>query len=266
MSDYRDKMKRRLEYKGMDEGQSLQSNATEFANKKFTQSPSYRRMGVKSFKQPDLTEIDARVMTIERMGDIREILFRPYEEVDVGAYLTFDNDIWLVYDKFGSAQAGKSKVLVEKCTEKLRWKDADENYFEEYCVASATQLGSKANQGKNALEWNKFDVRLPLGQIFIFVERNDKTKQVAMSQRFILGSNVYEVTGYDDVTSISADGYGYIQITVSVTTKRDADDFDKKIAFNKYAEDLTVIPEETDMKMLTTSEETKEKPQGGRIW
>lgn len=243
MSDYRDKAKRRMNARGDHEGESIHRNAVEFANKNFHKSPTYRRMKVKSFKRPELKEIDARVMSIERMGDIREILFRPYEGVDVGCYLTFDENTYLVYDMYGSIDAGKVKVLAEKCTEKLRWKDGNGDYFEEYCVASATQLGSKANQGKNALEWNKFDVRLPLGQIFVFVERNNKTKSLKLSQRFILGSNAYEVTGVDDVTSTDVEGYGFIQVTMSVTTKQDKDNFETKVAYNKSS---TETPAETD--------------------
>lgn len=240
--------------RGKNEGESIKRNATEFANKNFHKSPSYRRMKVKSHKQPELTEIDARVMSIERMGDIREILFRPYEGVDVGCYLTFDGDTYLVYDKFGSIGAGKVKVLAEKCTEKLRWKDGNGTYFDEFCVASATQLGSKANQGKNALEWNKFDVRLPLGQIFVFVERNNKTQSLRLSQRFILGSNAYEITGIDDVTSTDVDGYGFVQVTMSVSTRRESDDFKTKIADNTKP---TVVEDDTSNK--GTNDE-------GRLW
>jgi hypothetical protein len=240
-----------MSHKGDNEGESIKSNSTVFANKNFHKSPTYRRMAVKSFKNPDLTEIDARVMSIERMGDIREILFKPYEGVDVGSYLTFDGDTWLVYDMYGSIEGGKVKVTAEKCTEELRWLNAEGLLEQEYCVASATQLGSKANQGKNALEWNKFDVRLPLGQIFVFVQRNQLTKQLAMSQRFILGSNAYEITGIDDVTSTDVNGFGFVQITMSLTTKRhEKDDFVNKIAHN---EPKAVLP-------------PLDEDKGGRIW
>ncbi len=255
MSEHRDKMRRRMAHKDNNEGESLKNNSVVFAQKNFHKSPSYRRMAVNSIKYPTLTEIDARVMSIERMGDIREILFRPHEGVEVGAYLTFDGDTWLVYDMYGSIDSGKSKVIVERCTEKLRWKDANDVSHEVYCVASATQLGSKSNQGKNALEWNKYDVRLPLGQIFVFVQRNELTEQLTMSQRFIFGSNAYEITGFDDVTSTGADGLGFIQITVAITTKRDEDDFENKIAYNK-------LDVNTDNPLDEQSEEDK----GGRIW
>lgn len=267
MSDYRDKMRRRMEPRGTNEGESLWSNTTEFANKNFHKSPTFRRMGVQSFEYPDIKEIDARVMKIERMGDIREVLFRPYEGVNIGTYLFFDDEIWLVYDKYGSRGSGKVKVLVERCTEKVRWKDAAGTYHEEYCIASATQLGSKANQGKNMLEWNKYDVRLPLGQLFVFVEKNPTSSQIAMSQRFIFGSNAYEVLGIDDVTSTGVEGFGYIQITVGITPKSDQDDFETKIAFNKYDNPLEEVPADGLMSGLAViNEETEEKDNGGGSW
>lgn len=251
MSEHRDKMRRRMSHKGDNEGESLKSNSIAFTNKNFKKSPSYRRLAVKSAKYPELTEIDARVMSIERMGDIREILFRPFEGVEVGSYLTFDGNTYLVYDMYGGIDSGKMKVIAEKCTEQLRWRDANGEVQWEYCVASATQLGSKANQGKNALEWNKYDVRLPLGQIFVFIQRNDFTKQLDLNHRFILGSNAYEITGFDDVTSTDVEGLGFIQITMSLTTKRhEKDDFENKIAHN---EPEAVLPplDEND---------------GGRLW
>lgn len=244
MSEHRDKMRRRMNARGNNDGESLQSNLYEIANQTFDKSPTYRRMLVQSHQFPELKEIDARVMNIERMGDIREIIFRPYEGVDVGTYLTFDGETWLVYDRWGSIDGGKIKVQVERCTEKLRWKDKAGKMHEQFCVASATQLGSKANQGKNALEWNKFDVRLPLGQIFVFIEKNDVTKNLHLNQRFILGSNAYEVVGVDDVTSTSIAGYGFLQITVSVTTKNDKDDLPNKIAFNDYGGNIPPLDED----------------------
>jgi hypothetical protein len=254
MSDYRDKMRRRMEAKGNNEGESMKNNAYVFADKNFHKSPTYRRAKVTSYQHPEIDEIDVRVMSVERMGDIREVLFRPYEGLGIGSYLEFDEEVWMIYDRYGSVSSGKTKVMVERCTEELRW-GADpydaEGINRIRCVASATQLGSKANQGKNLLEWNKYDVRLALGQIFVFVERNDLTKTLEVNQRFILGSNAYEIVGIDDVTSTTADGYGYIQITMSVTTKRDEDNFDPafKCAYNDFSE----LPEDDTGK-------------GGRIW
>lgn len=259
MSDYRDKMSRRMKPKGLNDGESIHRNAVEFANKNFHKSPSYRRVKVLSTRQPDLKEIDARVMSIERMGDIREILFRPYEGVDVGTYLSFDGETYLIYEKFGSIKAGKVKVLAEKCTEEVRWKQSDDEIYSLPCVASATQLGSKANQGKNALEWNKFDVRLPLGQIFVFVQKNDETSKIKLSQRFIFGSNAYEVLGFDDVTSTDFCGHGFIQITAGLTTKREGDDFKNKVADNDF---LIVPGDETEPPTIPDTPEDD----GGRMW
>lgn len=271
MSSHRDKMRRRLEAKGDNEGDSLKNSAFHFADKEFHSSPSYRRAKVTSTQFSEIEEIDIRVMSVERMGDIREVLFRPYEGLDIGSYLEFDGETWLIYDRFGSRDSGKVKAMVERCTEELRWRETPTSPVKTHlCVASATQLGSKANQGKNLLEWNKFDVRLPLGQIFVFVESNEDTRNLKLSQRFILGSNAYEITGIDDVTSTGKQGYGFIQITMSVTIKRELDDLVNKVAHNTF-DTLEEQTDDTDSqtdgnRTASTEEEPDNDDGGGRLW
>src|SRR5690606_7997003 len=88
----------------------------------------------------------------------------------------------------------------------------------------------------------KYDVRLPIGQLFVSVEKNDTTEEIGLNHRFIFGRNVYEITGMDDITTVNDEGYGIIQYTAKITTKREEDDFVNNIAHNayKYADSGTV--------------------------
>lgn len=241
--------RRKLKRSGENVGDAYNNNTIAFIESTFEASPTYRVMGVSSTEKPDITEMDARVVEVERMGTLREILFRPTSEgLNVGAYVTFDNETWLIFDKFG-----QNKALAEACNRTLKWRDKDGEIHEIDCIASAMDLGSKAKQSRNEIEWNKFDVRLALGQLFVFVELTDVTKTIGLNQRFIFGSKVYEVVGIDDTTAVSRYDYGVLQLTVKVTTIRDEDNFDERIAFNVY-EDVVTEP---------VQDETGE---GGRIW
>ncbi|MCR4361972.1 hypothetical protein JDW21_19650 [Bacillus subtilis] len=255
MSDYIDKYKRRLNRNGADLGEAYSNNTIAFIESTFSASPTFRRIGVRSIENPEITEMDARVVEVERLGTLREVLFRPTSDgLNVGTYITFDKHTWLIFDRFS-----KDKVTVEQCNRKLKWKDRDGNLISLDCIASSQDLGSKAKQSKNEIEFNKYDVSLPLGQLFVFVELSDLTKQIRLNQRFIFGSNAYEVTGIDDTTMVreyGTESYGILQLTVKITTIKEEDDFVNRIAYNKYEDISTTTPVEGN----------PDTGEGGMIW
>lgn len=237
MADYLDKYRRRLQRSGEDIGDVYSNNTISFIESNFKASPTFRVVDVISSEFPHVKQIDTRIITVERMGNIREVLFRPRKGLNIGSYIVFDNDTWLIYDKWGSEQATKIKTMVQKCNDSAKWRDINNKVIEIPCVATATPLGSKANQGKNDIEWNKYDVSLPSGQLFAYIEANEFTRTVRINHRFIFGSNTYEVFGVDDSTSIDINGYGIIQFTLKLTTRQDKDDFVEGIAYNDYKVD-----------------------------
>lgn len=253
MGDYLDKYKKRLSVNGKDIGDAYTKNTNYFIESTFTHSPTFKVIGVKSVEYPNIKQIDARIIEVERLGTLREILFRPSSGgLNVGTYVTFDNHTWLIFDKYNN-----NKVTAEICNRKLRWRNRDGEIISIDCVASSMDLGSKAKQSKNELEWNSYDVTLPLGQLFVFVELSDIVKDITLNQRFIFGSKVYEVTGIDDTTMVREVGdnsYGILQLTVKVTTKMEEDDFPNKIAYNEYKDVSKTIPKEG------------ENGKGGKIW
>lgn len=257
MSDYIDKYKSRINLNGEinDLGEAYDDNTISFIEATFQASPTFRKMGVKSYEKPHLTEMDARVVEVERLGTLREVLFRPTSEgLNEGSLVSFDGHRWLVFDRFG-----QSKALVAQCNRQIKWYDRQGNIKSFDCIASSQDLGSKAKQGKNEIEFNKYDVRLPLGQLFVFVEYRPETEAINLHDRFIFGRKVYEVTGVDDTTLVREVGdnaYGVLQLTVKVTMIREEDDFENRIANNVYDDTSTVVPVEGD----------KNIGQGGSIW
>lgn len=240
---------------GGDVGEALTSNTINFIEQSFHASPTYRVMEILSSEIPDVTEMDGRVVEIERLGSLREIILRPNKNLEIGMYAKIDDEWFMLIDKHGGTGSTSVKMTAIKTNDFLRWRDEkqylewlenkdkegyiDNNYHELRCVASATDLGSKSKQSKNEIEWNKHDVRLPIGQLFISVEKNRHTEKIDLNNRFIFGRNVYEVIGIDDITLVNDEGYGIIQFTVKITPKRTEDDFDnKRIAENTYNVDI----------------------------
>lgn len=248
---YLDRYKSRLTRNGSNTGEVYTNNTIAFIESTFADSPTFRILEVISSEFPDVKEIDSRVVEVERMGTLRQILFRPKQGLNIGTYVKFDNETWLIFDQWGDRNSTKYTALVEKCNRTLKWKDLNSNIIEVDCIASQSPLGSKASQGKNDIEWNKYDVSLPLGQLYVFIEKNNITMSVEMNQRFIFGQNVYEVFGIDDTSFVDKDGHGIIQLLVKISTKQNGDDFINRIAFNEY--ETIITPTNTD-------------GQGGRIW
>lgn len=253
MSDFIEKARRRLAVNGNGIGEVYETNTSAFIQEMFSDSPTFRVANVKSYQFPEITKMDVRVINVERMGSLREVMFRPYEGLSTGAYIEFDGNTWLLTDSWGSIETMQQKSLVQKCNHELVWaisedwhkKDSegnlvlDENKINRHiCIASQSPLGSKSNQGRLEVEWNKYDVKLPFGQMYIFLEKNDITTSIKINNRFFLGSNVYEVVGIDDNTLVNLDGYGIIQLTTKVTTSQALDDFKNGIAFNKIKQDV----------------------------
>jgi len=252
LADYIENYKKRMGRKGKNIAESLHSNTVYLYNKLFDASTSYRVIEVESTHFPDIRQIDARVTEIERIGSVREILLRPGVNLEIGMYVKIDDEWYLLFDKYGSSGSVSLKMLGARVNYTLRWRD-EQGILREYkAVASSTDLGSKAKQSvKNQIEWNKYDVMLPTGKMFVFVEKNEHTSKIDLNHRFILGSKVYEVVGIDDLTAVTKDGYGIIQFVVKITTKRKEDDFENKIAHNDYR---------------TITENSEENGERGRLW
>lgn len=268
LSNHFEKYKRRLHRNGKDVGETLTNNTIAFIESTFTASPTYRRMKVYRTNVETNTletfEMDARVVEIERLGTLREILLRPTESLDVGTYVEFDGFTWLLYDKYGGTGSTSIKLTAIKCNRRAKWYGRDGKLKIYECVASATDIGSKAKQSKNEIEWNKYDVRLPLGQLFMSLEYNEDTRAIRLNDRFIFGRNVYEVTGIDDISSVDENGYGLIQFTIAITTIRDNDDFERGIAENIYN------VEDGEQPTTPTEDETVDEgdtgENGGMLW
>lgn len=217
-------------------GQTLRdrykNDAENFINDKFEDSPTFREIELFE-KGENIGIFDVRVNKIERMGNIRNLLFRPNTNVDVGNMTKFEDRVWLLYDKFGS-RFEHVTITAIRTNHNLKWIDADDILHTNRCYASSSDLGSKSKQSRATIEYNKYDVKLPYGQLYIFIETTEDTRRIDLQHRFIVNGIPYSIVGIDNTTLVE-DDYGIIQFTVKRTTAVPEDDLENDIAYNVYS-------------------------------
>lgn len=213
----------------------------------FDDSPTYREIEVHEYEE-SIGTYGVRVNMIERMGNIRSILLKPDEDLNVGNMTVFEDRTWLIFDKFGHRDTGV-KLTAMRTNYNLKWIDRDGVLNTKRCYASSSDIGSKSKQSRANIEYNKYDVKLPFGQLYIFIETTDATEKIDLNQRFIINNIAYEVIGVDNTTHVEDHKivdketgkeefhkYGIIQYTVKRITKHPKDDFELGIAYNDYLE------------------------------
>jgi hypothetical protein len=77
-----DTFRNRVGRNGINEGDAYNNNTIAFIEATFHASPTFRLLGVKSTEKPTISEMDARVVEVERMGTLREVLFRPTAKLE----------------------------------------------------------------------------------------------------------------------------------------------------------------------------------------
>lgn len=239
----------------------------------FDDSPTYREIEVKKHEE-SIGTYGVRVNMIERMGNIRSILLKPDEDLNVGNMTVFEDRTWLIFDKFGHKDTGV-KLTAMRTNYNLKWIDRDGVLNTKRCYASSSDIGSKSKQSRANIEYNKYDVKLPFGQLYIFIETTYATRRIDLNQRFIINDIPYEVIGVDNTTHVEDDRvydeetgkpifrkYGIIQYTVKRITKHPKDDFELGIAYNDYLE-KDVGKEEIDTEL---KDKEGNRKRGGSIW
>lgn len=266
-SNYLDRFKNRVSRNGDNVGDTYANNTISFIEATFSDTPTFRKPEVISYEFPDIKEIDVRAVEVEVMGTLRQLLFRPFQGLNLGTYLKFDGFTWLLIDQWGDRTKYKYTAYVERCNNFLKWKDKDGNIQEIDCIASQSPLGSKAFRGKEDIQFNKYDVSLQIGQLYCYAEKNPLTETIFVNQRFILGNTVYEVYGFDDVSVVNQQGYGIIQMILKISTKQSNDDFVKGIAYNSYEQPVNATIDTTEPQTPTNNTDvTDNSTSGGKIW
>lgn len=230
-----------------------------FIMESFENSPTYREIEVYEKGEP-MGKKGVRVNMIERMGNIRNILLKPGDDLWVGNMARFEDRTWLLYDKFGYHEVGV-KMTAMRTNHVLKWYAKNGDLRAVRCYASSSDIGSKSKQSRADIEYNKYDVRLPYGQLYIFIEATDLLKEIDINHRFMINGIPYEVVGLDNTTHVE-DNYGIVQYTVKRTVYHPKDEYELDIAYNDYKYDE--LKDEDLIK--TDSKDDDESGRGGTIW
>lgn len=213
---YFDHYKKRLQVSGNGLGGAFKNSTVDVVNKTFADSPFYRKILVND------VEVEVRLITTKDLGE-RLILFRPSTTVDVGDRVNIDGESWLVFG-FNDNEV-YPKAIIRLTNDSLRWKDSEGTLHSQPCLATNEQYT------KYEIEPNRYSVNLVRGGVYIYAPLNAETVSIKPSTRFIVGSQVYEVHGVDDMT-YRYQGKGLVQVIVQFTTSNDKDDFVNGIADN----------------------------------
>lgn len=254
----------RAEKNGRSLKERYESDTRQFILDSFEDSPTYRDITV--YKKDELLgNRGVRINMIERMGSIRSILLKPGENLEIGNMAIFEDRGWLLYDKFGHHESGV-KMTAIKANYNLKWIDEDSGSkvpIMKRCYTSSSDIGSKSKQSRANIEYNKYDVKLPYGQLYVFIETTDATRKINLNYRFIINGIVYEVIGLDNTSHTeneldSGESYGIIQFTLRRTTIHPNDNFIDSIAYNGHIK-------ENEDEVFLEKEEKEYEGRGGLL-
>lgn len=215
---FTDHYRKKLSRDGSGEADAIYRQTIEIANNQFMNAPNAKVVKV------DGIETDVRVLQ-GKTSQERYLLLRPQTKIDIGSVIELDDyEFWIAFDIVG--EIFSPKVYIQSCNDFLRWIDAD-GVLREYHTRSTATRNTKYD-----IQSDKMQVELLLGGIYAYVEANDITKTIVASQRFVLGGDVYQIAGVDDVSNVDQYGKGVLQLTCKLTTRRASDDFTLRIADN----------------------------------
>lgn len=149
----------------------------------------------------------------------RQLLLQPEDSTNKGAIAIIDGVSWLVKEIIPDLIYPKANLAF--CNQIVKWTDS--NGTHQY-PAVAKGKGYK-------LEEEKDFVKVAEGDVVIQIPYNAVTSTIKETQRFIFGGRAYEVTGIDNITNVVG-GFGYLDITLELTSIAETDDTTNTIADN----------------------------------
>jgi hypothetical protein len=214
---YFDNYKKRLSATGQNEVDAIKNASLDLVNSSFSDSPTYQVINVEGI------DTDSRVLTTNDSNKIN-ILFKLDDVINSGSNLVIDGKKWLITDIIKKITHQKAEA--QRCNEALKWKNESDIILSHPCVVTTLKYTVNAlNTGSRP------SIENPEGNVYIYVQLNSETKTVKHSQRFILGSQVYEIIGIDDLRMVQ-DNVGVIEFTARISNKNVSDDFTGDIADN----------------------------------
>lgn len=180
--------------------------------------------------------IGIRVIDGKNAGE-NKVLLRPNTDLNTGSVLMFDNDKWLVFEKYGSSTY--PKLNIKKCNGNIAYKFNNDIYTLSVFITNLNAI-------RFDTRYDNMNIGLAEGEVYIYAGLNDFSKTVVLNQRFLMQGQAYEVSGIDNL-SYAQNGVGVVKITSKITTLNTKDDFIFGLADNSHLSKQTGL-------------------EGGRLW
>lgn len=165
---------------------SMSKSTKQAIIKSFKDSPSYKSVLINGIAT-DVRIIDGKDSSYKTM------LLLPDTVLKYGEYIYYNLNYWLVTDFVNNEI--NPKALIQKCNHELKWQDSNGLIHIEPCIATRSLL-TKMDIKEN----NKYGLVLLEGEMNIYVQSNINTCTIMADNRFYIGSQIYKVTGIDDVS------------------------------------------------------------------
>lgn len=135
---------------------------------------------------------------------IKSIKARPYEDFNVGDYVTYEKDTWLVIEKDLMNQE-YSRGKMKLCNYTLKFQNQDGIIFSYPCITSDTTFSENANQTIISLGENKKSILLPF---------DESTSLLSVGKRMYVDKRAnptpYKIIGDIDTTTYNYSDKGLI--------------------------------------------------------
>lgn len=180
---YFDVWKKKMEYYGANHSKSVENSSKAFVRRNFKYDPTYRSATIQKL---DMTRepIDIRYETVDNTTTRNKIIFLPDTKVEVGSYIEYDQEIWLVreYQHKGLAPYAFGYY----CNQTLNWEGLEKPIP---CYAEDSAYNDKG-------EINLDYFSMVDGKVACYVPVNELTNQIEQNMRFTFNGDfmgVYEV-------------------------------------------------------------------------
>lgn len=202
-------MQTRLLAQGGSISGSMSESTKQVIRKSFKDSPSYKSVLING------VATDARIID-GKDSSYKTMLLLPNTVLNNGIYIYYNLNYWLVTD-FVQNEINP-KALIQKCNHELKWQDSNGLICAEPCIATRSLLT------KMDIIDNKYGIQLLEGEMNIYVQNNSNTCTIISGKRFYIGSQVYKVTGIDDVSD-----EGIIRFAMKVDVENNNDNRNLRI-------------------------------------
>lgn len=184
-------------------------------NDSFTKSPSFR------VAKQGVDEVDCIIN--RRKSKKIEFLFRPSTKIEIGSYLTIEDDCYLVDDAVDNEIYPKAFGML--CNRTLKWKNSSGEVLKYMCSISGSNYEEDTTKTTAKSMYNSD------GELTIKVQYNNNTKYIRPQMRFVLDDMVYEVKSINSISN-TYNGSGVLVLTMKFTNTSQTDDKDNQIADN----------------------------------